>query len=172
MLCHNTYTSHRTRHDMPIHLSDLPSAHLVGENSTMHELLRQHDDLGEVCAALNAAYRRGEPLVSDPIYDQVFIPGLRQQQPDHPFLHAVEPEGVRPDRPLVQHAAPMLSTLKAYSETEIQGYVRRVERAAMSLGVTPRFSLTAKLDGVAANDTGEVIATRGDGLQGSDISHI
>lgn len=66
----------------------------------------------------------------------------------------------------------MLSTAKAYENEEVEGYVRRVNRAAAELGITPTFSITVKLDGVAAHDGGHVVATRGDGLQGTDITSM
>lgn len=157
---------------MPISFDALPKSSLIIGDSTSFDLIVQFDDLGELCRHLNTAYRSGEPLVSDALYDQVFLAGLRQQQPDHPYLHNVEPEPVNPALGLVQHATPMLSTAKAYSGEEVAQYVRSVTRAAHKIGINPVFSLTQKLDGVAANDAGTTIATRGDGLQGSDITAI
>lgn len=157
---------------MPIQISSLPNTELIEAMPEVLALLEQHDDLGALCEHLNAAYRDGEALVSDGIYDQVFLAGLQEQQPDHHFLHSVEPESINPDLPLVRHITPMLSTLKAYGNAEVEGYVSRVKRAALDRGVAPTFVLTAKLDGVAADYSGTTLATRGDGLQGRDVTHI
>ena len=40
----------------------------------------------------NTLYRAGEPLISDSVYDAVFLEELRRRDPQHPFLHTVEPE--------------------------------------------------------------------------------
>jgi DNA ligase (NAD+) len=138
-------------------------------------LLEEAASLAEVCEGLNAAYRRGEPLVSDHAYDTIFIASLLAQDPDHPFLHRVEPEEVSLVLPTVRHSKPLLSTNKAYSAGEVDRYLQQVSKAAMEMGLDPdalRFRLTAKLDGIAAHDDGERVVTRGDGLQGTDITRI
>lgn len=157
---------------MPIPFDSLANNTLIQADSDALDLIIRFDDITELCQHLNDAYRRGEAIVSDVVYDNVFITTLRQQQPDHPFLHQVEPEPVNPRLPLVQHERPMLSTIKGYDQEAVASYVRRVSQAALVLGITPAYQLTPKLDGVAANDDGQVVAMRGDGLQGSDISHI
>ena len=43
-------------------------------------------DLADACRILNEHYRRGEALVSDEVYDHVFIATLAQESPGHPFL--------------------------------------------------------------------------------------
>lgn len=132
------------------------------------------DDAGlvtllEIC---NAAYRAGYPMISDAVYDSVFVAALRQRQPDHPFLHNVEPEPVLEGKtvPLPQK---MLSTDKAYSFDEIRKWVERLLKAAEEIGFDPAdltIRVTPKLDGYAAYDDGEHFYTRGDGVRGQDIS--
>lgn len=157
---------------MPIPFDTLANRYLIQGDSAALDLLVKFDDLGDLCAYLNEVYRRGEPIVSDTIYDRVFLASLREQQPDHHFLHQVEPEPVSTNLRLVAHKKPMLSTAKSYNQEGVNSYVRSVLRAAQELGITTQFSLTAKLDGIAASDDGQVVATRGDGLQGTDVSHI
>lgn len=129
------------------------------------------DALAARLAELNRAYRQGRPLVTDEVYDAL-VEELRRLAPDHPYLHRVEPEDFR-GRRLVRHPTPMLSTEKAYTPGEVARFVDRVERAGAEVGVQPvPLRLTPKLDGLAARDDGEVLATRGDGETGSDITHV
>ena len=134
------------------------------------------EQLAGACQHLNAAYRAGRPIVDDATYDQVFIEGLHQRQPAHPYLHQVESEDVttNPSR-LVQHARPMLSTAKIYEIGQLRRHLGQVEKAAQSLGLpveTLTYRLTAKLDGIAGNDEAQRLVTRGNGLAGTDITWV
>ncbi|MBW1867082.1 MAG: DNA ligase, partial [Deltaproteobacteria bacterium] len=117
----------------------------------------------------NAAYRSGNPLISDQEYDRL-VEELRKLDPQHPFLHAVEPEtfGVRVQ---VRHPVPMLSTEKAYTQNDLIRFVTRVRKAAAELGIAELlFRVTPKLDGLAGRDDGKVFASRGNGESGFEIS--
>ena len=117
----------------------------------------------------NAAYRQGTPLVSDARYDEL-VETLRSLAPDHPYLQAVEPEAFE-GKKKVRHPDPMLSTEKAYSREDLNRFVLRVEKAAAQLGrETVQFRVTAKLDGLAGRDDGTILASRGDGRWGYDIT--
>jgi DNA ligase (NAD+) len=117
----------------------------------------------------NQAYRRGEPLVSDAEYDNL-VEELRRREPEHPWLHQVEPEKFS-NRREVRHPRPMLSTEKAYTREALARFIERVTKAAVEAGrPEPVFRLTPKLDGLAARDDGEVFATRGNGEVGYEIS--
>ena len=117
----------------------------------------------------NRAYRHGEPLVSDAEYDNL-VEELRRRDPEHPWLHQVEPESFS-DRREIRHPQPMLSTEKAYTLEALARFIERVEKAAAELDrPEPRFRLTPKLDGLAARDDGRVFVTRGNGEVGYEIS--
>jgi DNA ligase (NAD+) len=127
------------------------------------------DDLAERLEAFNEAYRAGEPLISDAAYDAL-VEHLRGIAPDHPFLKAIEPE-VFPAKRQIRHPVPMLSTEKAYVVEGLQQFVARVNKKAAELGIeTVEFRVTPKLDGLAGRDDGRVLASRGDGLFGYDIT--
>lgn len=131
------------------------------------------DLLVSILEELNSRYRAGDPLVSNEVYDGVFIEALRALNPDHPFLNTVEPEpeDAFGDLPSVRHAKPMLSTDKAYHQFEVSAFVRRVEKVASEVGENSvTFRVTPKLDGMACHDDGNLLATRGNGLQGRDVS--
>lgn len=120
----------------------------------------------------NDAYRKGEPVMDDETYDQVYYAELVKRDPKHPFLKTVEPEsdiGIAK----IRHKTPMLSTDKAYTQEEIITFVERIIRHAEAVDIeakTLRFRITPKLDGMAARYEDNILATRGNGLLGNDIS--
>lgn len=132
---------------------------------------------GELSAFLqiaNALYRGGEPIISDADYDFVYLAELRRRDPQHPWLHDVEPEpvfaGKTVDLPVI-----MLSTDKAYSREDVERWAGRIEKAASEQGKNFAeliFKVTPKLDGFAAYDDGKMFYTRGDGRKGTDITRV
>ena len=117
----------------------------------------------------NEAYRRGAPLVSDAQYD-LLVARLREIDPEHVFLHRVEPETFSGKRE-IRHPVPMLSTDKAYTPEELERFVARVEKEAAEIGVSGvRYRVTPKLDGLAGRDDGTVFVTRGNGESGYEVS--
>ena len=86
------------------------------------------------------------------------------------FLSAVETESFA-DKREVRHPAPMLSTEKAYDPQALERFVDRVYKEAAQIGVDEvTFQVTPKLDGLAARDDGRILATRGNGYAGYDIT--
>lgn len=133
------------------------------------------DDLVEFLIEANAAYRAGNPIISDGVYDHVYRAELVRRDPSHSFLNSVEPEQVKFGR-RVTHETPMLSTEKAYEEGDIHAFIRNVTKAAEEVGQDAvdglMFEVTPKLDGQAGFHYGDRMVTRGDGRHGEDISHI
>lgn len=128
-------------------------------------------DLVKQLTMYNKAYRSGKALISDGSYDNLKAQ-LVELDPDHPFLLEVEPTPVKSGAE-VRHKIPMLSLAKAFiGDDKLERYVERVNKAANEIGVTTKFRVTPKLDGVAGNDQEDVLATRGDGRKGTDITHI
>jgi DNA ligase (NAD+) len=137
--------------------------------------MTQVDALVARLTEANEAYRSGAPILSDAKYDDL-TEALRALAPDHPFLHTVEPE-VLPVKDQVRHPSPMLSTEKAYKTEDLQRWVDRVTKAEADLGLAlgrePRplvYRVTPKLDGLAGRDQDGVLATRGNGRVGYDIT--
>ena len=119
----------------------------------------------------NTAYYKGKPLVTDIEYDKAFE-SLRSLDPDNPFLNKIDDTALDGKGDVVVHRIPMLSLSKAYAQSEIQNFVNNVEKAAKKVGVKARFRVTPKLDGVAGNDDGTILSTRGNGRKGSNITHV
>ncbi len=123
-------------------------------------------------------YVLAEPTIPDEEYDALMrqlqeletrYPGLRT--PDSPSQRV----GGEPTRvfPTVTHAVPMLSLANSYSEEEIREFDRRVR--SLLKPDDPVYVAELKFDGVALSLTyrdGVFVrgATRGDGVQGDDIT--
>ncbi len=130
------------------------------------------DELVEWLIFANNAYRKGKPIIDDDTYDQVYYAELVKRDPDHSFLKQVEPESDLGTEK-IRHKTPMLSTDKAYTQEEMITFVERVIRHAEMVGIEAkdlRFRITPKLDGMAARYEDNILATRGNGLLGNDIS--
>jgi len=126
----------------------------------------------ETLIRYNEAYRRGAPLVSDHEYDRL-LDELKKTDPDNPFFNRVEPEKFEAKKQ-VRHPVPMLSLEKIYTHEpdKLTLFVERVKKEAADIGVSDiQFKVTAKLDGLAARDDGNVLVTRGNGEVGYDISN-
>jgi len=129
------------------------------------------DSLVKILKKYNKAYRNGKPFVSDLEYDRI-VEKLRELSPDHSFLLSVEPEKFNAKKE-VRHPVPMLSTKKIYTKDDLEKFIARVNKVAHEIGITNiLFSVTPKLDGLAGRDNGTMLATRGNGEVGCDISSI
>lgn len=137
------------------------------------ELFDRINQLHQLLAQYNEAYRKGQPIVGDSQYD-LLVEELRSLAPEHSFLRTVEPESTGFfGKELVRHPSPMLSTLKAYTDDEVFRFIDRVLDAGSQLDIPAShivFRVTGKLDGLAGRDTGTQLFTRGDGISGFDIS--
>jgi len=133
-----------------------------------------NDKLVKFLELANLLYRAGEQLLSDEQYDFTYIAELRRRDPEHPFLHMVEPEPL-PEAKTVELPVRMLSTEKAYEFDAIERWAKRIEKAAEECRVDFSglvFRATPKLDGFAAYDDGQFLYTRGDGRRGTDITRV
>ncbi len=134
------------------------------------------EELVNFLKAANTSYRNGNPIIDDSTYDHIYLAELALREPDHPFLNSVEPEAeleIAAGTKKIRHVNPMLSTDKAYSQEEVTAFVTRVIKFAEKLSIAEsdlRFRITPKLDGMAANYSRDILATRGNGQLGNDIS--
>ena len=118
------------------------------------ELLAYHD---------RRYWELNSPQISDARYDEI-TRRLRELDPDHPLLNRVNAVRVAGDGK-VRHAEPMLSLDKAYSLEELLEWARKYARDDReALLVEPKY------DGISAGYDGRVLATRGDGEVGEDIT--
>ncbi|KAB7629684.1 NAD-dependent DNA ligase LigA [Stenotrophomonas rhizophila] len=132
----------------------------------------------QIGEAGKAYHERDEQLIPDVEYDRL-VRELEAIEQAHPELAVAD----SPTRQVggkassrfaeVRHAVPMLSLGNAFSDEEVQDFVRRIsERLRRS---TLYFSAEPKLDGLAISlryENGRFVqgATRGDGATGEDVS--
>lgn len=153
---------------------------LQGDSDTFISEQTDANLLASAVVALDNAYRKGNELVSDAIYDQCFFLPLKSIAPDHPAVSetsmgADDGEGIISGE-LVKHTRPMLSTDKAYTKEQVEAFVKRCVTAAKEVGLPIEqltFKATAKLDGMACRDENGVLVTRGnDGVHGTNITRV
>jgi DNA ligase (NAD+) len=138
----------------------------------VQDLRRQIDEAGA------AYHERDEQLIPDAEYDAL----VRELE----ALEQAHPELARPDSPTqrvggkassrfaeVRHAVPMLSLGNAFTDEEVQDFVRRIGERLRREALY--FSAEPKLDGLAISlryEQGRFVqgATRGDGSTGEDVS--
>ena len=118
------------------------------------ELLAYHD---------RQYWELNAPEISDAEYDRI-TERLRQLDPEHPLLSRVNAPAVSGDGK-VRHRAPMLSLDKAYSLEELLTWAHKYCRSEEEL-----LLVEPKYDGISASFDGVILATRGDGETGEDIS--
>jgi len=154
-----------------LHLSPELIAQIATQANPQHLTDEQLLEFLQVC---NALYRGGESFISDADYDFIFLAELQKRHPHHPYLETVEPEVVAVGK-TVTLPEPMLSTEKTYSQSGIEKWLSRLEKAAEDCDAdfsTLMIRATPKLDGYAAYDDGKLLYTRGDGRKGTDISRV
>lgn len=104
-----------------------------------------------------------EPEISDDDYDRL-IRKLTELAPEHPLLQAVNAPMVAGSGKVI-HRDPMLSLDKAYSLDEVLDWAKKFARSENEI-----FLVQPKYDGISAGWSGGVLATRGDGITGENIT--
>ncbi len=121
----------------------------------------------ELAAAIEYHNKRywehGEPEISDEDYDAL-LRKLESLNPDHPLLQKVLAPSVASSGK-VRHARPMLSLDKAYSLEDVLDWAKKYVRSDKEL-----FLIQPKYDGISANFADKVLSTRGDGVEGENIT--
>lgn len=128
--------------------------------------------LEEEIRRLSALYYAGEPEVSDPEFDALWVELQELEEANPDLIDADSPtqvlfEGAPELFSPARHQRPMLSLDKAYSREEVEHWLSGFE--GQSLELAPKF------DGVSLSLTyedGKLIraATRGDGAVGEDVT--
>ena len=124
-------------------------------------------DIASTAALLEYHDRRywelNDPVISDARYDEI-VEHLRSLDPSHPLLGRINTPQVDSGGK-VHHARAMLSLDKAYSLESLLEWAAKYARSPQEL-----LLVEPKYDGISANFDGRVLATRGDGENGEDIS--
>lgn len=121
----------------------------------------------EVAALIELHNRKywveNSPEISDDDYDYL-MRRLHAVNPAHPLLDAVHTPMVAASGK-VRHTKPMLSLAKVYSLDELVQWTRKYSRSN-----DEKLLIQPKYDGISASWADDVLATRGDGEIGEDIS--
>jgi len=147
-----------------------PDAKVIQRVEHLRQELHDHDHRYYVLAA---------PTIPDEQYDAL-MRELQELEAHYPDLRSPDSPTQRvggaltKEFPSVTHNPPMLSLANSYSEQEITDFDRRVRE--LLKGERPIYVAELKFDGVAISlryENGIFIqgATRGDGVQGDDITH-
>ncbi len=104
------------------------------------------------------------PEIHDTNYDDL-VKELLEFEPDNTYLKTVHEPAVS-STGKITHDIPMLSLDKAYSIPEVLKFCRKVARNR-----DEQFVIMFKFDGVSGQLKDDILATRGDGLIGEDITH-
>ena len=108
-------------------------------------------------------WEKGAPEIADADYDQL-LEELKRRDPGHPLVNAIYTPGVVSEGK-VRHKSPMLSLDKAYSLEAVLEWGGKFAR-------TPdeKLLVQPKYDGISASFDGKILATRGDGETGEDVT--
>jgi len=111
-----------------------------------------------------AYWVKNKPLVNDDIYDQI-VRRLLKIEPDNVYLN--KPKAPKVDsQGKVTHSIPMLSLDKEYDFDGILKFCKRVCRS-----LDEKLKVMFKFDGVSGQLMFDILASRGDGDIGEDITH-
>ena len=123
------------------------------------------DELRQKIREANDAYwKKSTSIVSDTEYDRM-IENLRKLSPNDPLLDEIGKEKLGEIK--VHHVKQMLSLDKHYNWSEMIAWACKVARSDNEL-----FMCSPKYDGLSLEQQGERIVTRGDGVIGTDITHL
>ncbi len=145
------------------------TAHIgIGQIKALRKVLQFNEYRYYVC---------NDPLIADTEYDQLYK-HLQKLEEAHPDLATPDSPTQRVGKeltsefPTVQHLVPMLSLENSYNADDLKDWDERIEQATKD---PFRFCVEPKYDGagislIYENDLLVRGATRGDGLQGDDIT--
>jgi DNA ligase (NAD+) len=141
----------------------------VKEIESLRNVLRFHD---------YRYYILNDPLISDYEYDQLFK-ALQKLEEEHPELITADSptqrvaKGLTKDFPTVQHLVPMLSLDNSYNSEDLIDFDRKARELTgehtIEYCVEPKFD-GASISLIYENDLLVRGATRGDGVEGDDIT--
>lgn len=128
-------------------------------------------------------YQKHISEISDYEFDQLLANLIKLEEAFPQFKKDDSPSlrvggTITKDFPTVQHKFPMLSLGNTYSETELEDFDKRIKKILNEEGIdgdTVEYICELKFDGVSISLTYQqgklsLAATRGDGVQGDDIS--
>jgi DNA ligase (NAD+) len=137
----------------------------MAEDSRIDELVRQ------LTEARRAYYNEGDSSLSDAEFDKL-EDELRVLAPEHNYFKQVGIKTAAETAGRIRHIIPMLSAGKAKTLADVERWLKRLK-----LPENEKIMVEPKIDGLSAacryvDGRLTEIATRGDGYEGQDITHI
>jgi len=122
------------------------------------------EELIDQFAYHNAAYwKHNNPELTDTEFGEL-EQELRRRHPSHPLLTSVQAPEVH-SLGKVTHVTPLLSLAKAFTLEEVIDWADKVQRSEDEI-----FVIEPKYDGMTASYRDNILATRGDGYVGDNIT--
>ncbi len=160
----------RAGHTIPV--EDLTQAQAKAELKRLAQDIAEHDE---------RYYQHDAPTIADADYDALRIRNAAIEARFSGLVRANSPSarvGSKPARGFakLRHAVPMLSLDNAFSEQDVTDFVDRIRRFLRLAADEPiAFTAEPKIDGLSLSlryANGKLVsgATRGDGLEGEDVT--
>ena len=118
----------------------------------LENLIKKHDEL----------YWNGNPEISDIEYDKL-VEELKSIDPENDLVNKVNSENAFGEK--VVHKEPMLSLNKVYTKEELKKWMKSVSRTNDEV-----FVIQPKYDGISGKLENGILSTRGNGVEGTNIS--
>lgn len=125
-------------------------------NDRINELVK------EITKHDNLYWEKSSPIISDPEYDKL-VNELRKLDPTNNLIFRVHTPKTTGKK--VQHKIPMLSLDKVYTYQDLVKWCKKVARTKDEV-----FKVQPKYDGVSGDLRDGILATRGDGFIGEDVT--
>ena len=148
-------------------------------NENSQTILEQINFLQQEIAKHDTAYHQhDQPLITDASYDDL-KKQLKQYQEQYQQYFATQQSIVAPPAlsifGKIKHSKPMLSLANAFTEQDVVDFIEKIARFLAISADNLNFWVETKIDGLSFAATykqGELqyVATRGDGLEGEDIT--
>lgn len=110
-----------------------------------------------------AYWRNNNPIISDEEYDKL-VSKLQKLDPENEYFNRVQTPNITGEGK-VKHTIKMLSLDKVYSYIELISWCEKIARTDNEI-----FNIMPKFDGVSGQYTNGILATRGDGEVGENIT--
>ena len=148
-------------------------------NENSQTILEQINFLQQEIAKHDTAYHQhDQPLITDASYDDL-KKQLKQYQEQYQQYFATQQAVVAPPAlsifGKIKHSKPKLSLANAFTEQDVVDFIEKIARFLAISADNLNFWAETKIDGLSFAATykqGELqyVATRGDGLEGEDIT--
>lgn len=149
--------------------------------SSLEQAKKKHLELSQELQRYSQEYYiLNTPSVDDAEYDQLYQQLIEIERAYPELISKYSPSQtvgaqLETNSEKIEHISPMLSLENAFSQTDIDAFINRIDKLNSAITKDFNFMLEPKLDGLSAAivyDNGKLIhaSTRGDGIFGEDVT--